>query len=105
MDSAVSTGPAQLEGQRPGLVYAMVPPGRTFMPITLEQIETGEWLATNQHVLVHGVGDSQEEAAAEFIEMALDHFEDYTADRERLSPSMLEELDYLTHIFVAPEAV
>ena len=105
MDSAVSTDPAQLEGQRPGLVYAMVPPNRTFLPIYLELTETGAWLATNPHILVHGIGETAEEAAAEFIEMALDHFEDYTADRERLSPSMLEELDYLTHIFVAPEAV
>ena len=105
MDSAVSTDPAQLEGQRPGLVYAMVPPGRAFIPITLEQIETGEWLATNPHVLVHGVGESQEEAAAEFIEMALDQYESFRDDPASLMPDMLEELAYLTRVFAAPEAI
>lgn len=102
MDSAVSTDPAQHEDQRPGLVYAMVPPGRTFIPITLEQIETGEWLATNSHVLVHGVGDSREEAAAEFIEMALDQYEVFRDDPGSLMPDMLEELAYLSARFAQP---
>lgn len=105
MDGTATTDTTQIEGQHPSLVYAMVPPGRAFIPIALEQIETGEWLATNLHILVHGVGDTPEEAAAEFVEMALDHFEDYSADRERLSPSMLEELEYLIHFLAAPEAV
>ena len=99
MDSAVSTDPAQLEGQRPGLVYAMVPPNRTFLPIYLELTETGAWLATNPHILVHGIGETAEEAAAEFIEMALDQYEVFRDDPASLLPDMLEELAYLAAHF------
>ena len=98
-----STDTIEIESQRPGILYVMIPPGRSLLPITLEVTESGEWLATNPHILVHEIGDSPEESAVEFIEMALDQLEDYRTDQDRLSPAMIDELNYLMSHLTAPE--
>lgn len=99
MDGATTTDTLQVEGQRPSLIYVMVPPNRVLLPIALEMTESGAWLATNPHILVHGIGDSPEEAAIEFVEMALDQYEVFRDDPESLLPDMVEELAYLATYF------
>jgi hypothetical protein len=82
-------------------VFVMVLPNRQIIPLALEQTESGVWLATHPAILVHGTGDTPQEAAVEFVEMARDQYEDYLSDREALAPHLLEELHALIQLFEA----
>jgi hypothetical protein len=88
----------------PPSIFVMVLPNRQIIPLEVEHTESGAWLATNPHILVHGIGETAQEAAVEFVEMARDQYEDYLANRASLAPHLLEELNTLIGLFGAPSS-
>ena len=61
----------------------------------------GRWLATHSRALVHGVGDTQRQAAEDFQEMLVDLYKELVRSEEVLAAHLQKALQYLRSVVAA----